>query len=211
MDLRALQRHFNDVLSALLTEELESHLKPFFTHPECTLFKLHAELFSVIQTALDASATMDIVPRLQNAVSACSTPILESLDGETGTKGVIPAIAAFRTSLAARAAKEYQTLQEAFVTGTSIPPPSLPPSAPFNSKAPAAPLLGRTRPVYEYVRLTLGVETHGLENWKLFANRGVNGERGIGRSVSIIYEAIRDGRMQGVMASMLGSKGNGHI
>lgn len=58
--------------------------------------------------------------------------------------------------------------------------------------------LGRTRPLYEFVRNDLGVRIHGLANLRGFKGEGLSGvgERSIGESVSIIYEAIRDRRVQ---------------
>ncbi|KAH8115294.1 phenylalanine ammonia-lyase [Phellopilus nigrolimitatus] len=67
---------------------------------------------------------------------------------------------------------------------------------------PAAPLLGRTRGVYAFVRGALRVGMHGRENLGKFAgglSRG-NG-RTIGGEVALVYEAIRDGRMRGVLVA----------
>ncbi|KAF8756383.1 Phenylalanine ammonia-lyase [Rhizoctonia solani] len=66
--------------------------------------------------------------------------------------------------------------------------------------APAAHLLGNTRPVYEFVRVELGVKMHGIDN----LNRFEEGWTGltVGQNVSVIYEAIRDGKLQEVIASL---------
>ncbi|KIJ51296.1 hypothetical protein M422DRAFT_26717 [Sphaerobolus stellatus SS14] len=206
LDLRAFQKNFHEILSSVLNEELATHMTPLFSQPESSLPKLHKHLLSAIRSALDSTTTMDTIPRFHNVVGSCTTPIFDALTHEGATGNILATVSAFRTSLAIRLAKEYQTLQEAFVNGTSSPPASFSGTDTFNPKAPASLLLGRTRPVYEYVRLTLGVETHGLENWRRFSHRGVHGERGIGRSVSIIYEAIRDGKMQGIIVGAFGSK-----
>ena len=87
---------------------------------------------------------------------------------------------------------------------------------------PAAPYLGKTRAVYEFVRGTLGVKWHGLENLHMFAaGTGVE-DISIGQKIAIIYEvcllpsililvrlltvvfsqAIRDGKMQPVVAGL---------
>ena len=68
----------------------------------------------------------------------------------------------------------------------------------------AAPFLGRTRLLYEFVRNELGVKIHGLPNLKGFKGEGLIevGERGIGENVSLIYEAIRDGRMQRTLVGL---------
>ena len=54
--------------------------------------------------------------------------------------------------------------------------------------APAAGYLGRTRPVYEFIRVTLGVKMHGRENASRF-EKGLGVEDvSIGQHISLIHE-----------------------
>ncbi len=54
--------------------------------------------------------------------------------------------------------------------------------------APAAPYLGKTRSVYEFVRVTLGIKMQGSENLHVFeAGPGVE-EVTIGQNISLIHE-----------------------
>lgn len=207
MDIRALQQQFYDILSPLIREELSTHIGPFLAKPDVSLPKLHTCVFAAIKASFESTTTMDIAPRLQTAVAACAVPIIDFLSSESHSPAdngsPIDAIVSLRSSLAQRATLEYRNLQECFVTGTAPAPSSRKASFRFSPKAPAAAYLGRTRPVYEFVRITLGIETHGLENWLGFASKGVDGERGVGRSISLIYEAIRDGSLQSLVANTI--------
>ncbi|QRV84145.1 phenylalanine ammonia-lyase [Ceratobasidium sp. AG-Ba] len=112
--------------------------------------------------------------------SFCTTH-RRSLGSELG------AIPAFRESVAVRSAELYERLRAEYLTGKRGP-------------APAAELLGNTRPVYEFVRVKLGVKMHGLDNLNRFEHGWT--DLSIGQNVALIYEAIRDGRMQEVVASL---------
>ena len=142
-----------------------------------------------ILASLDATTTMDAVPRLKAAASAATTPILDaiSLTCSSTNGDLVGAIGSFRTSFAERGAQILQDLRRSFLEG-SPPPPSG--AISYNSLAPAAPFLGRTRVLYEYIRVDLGVRMHGLENLKGFVNGlgNTEGQPGLGRAASIIYE-----------------------
>ncbi|KAF8520821.1 L-Aspartase-like protein [Gautieria morchelliformis] len=204
LDLRALQKHYNNALSRLLSEELTTHLA---THvPNTLMSSLHAQAMAAILASLDATTTMDAVQRLKTAASATTTPILDVISSASvSTNGdLVDALGAFRLSFAKRGAQILQDLRRSFVEGTPPPPSG---ATAYDPRAPAAPFLGRTRPVYEYVRVTLGVKTHGLENINKFDSGlgATEGQPGIGRNVSVIYEAIRDGKMQATVTRLFKS------
>ena len=54
--------------------------------------------------------------------------------------------------------------------------------------------------MYEFVRCTLGIKMHGYENLTLFEDGF--GDITVGGNVSVIYESIRDGKMQGVVIGL---------
>lgn len=187
LDLRALQKHYNAALSDLLTEELTIYLAGII--PTTVIPSLHSQVMTAILASLEATTTMDAIPRLRTVASTTTTPILDfvsscsvSINGD-----LVGAIAAFRSSFAKRAAQLLQDLRSSFLHGTSK---SLADTPGYNSLAPAALFLGRTRPVYEYIRIDLGIRTHGLENFNEFDNGlgNTEGQPGIGRNVSVIYE-----------------------
>jgi phenylalanine ammonia-lyase len=190
LDLRALQKHYNTALSNLLTEELTTHLSQHL--PGSSVHSLHSQILPAIIASLDATTTMDAIPRLETAASASTAPIVDFITSSTISSQVrgdiFGSIAAFRASFSRRGARTLQDLRHSFVSGT--PPPPFGGSSGYNPLAPAAPFLGRTRPVYEYIRVELGVRTHGLENWKRFEEGlgSIESQPGVGRNVSIIYE-----------------------
>lgn len=190
LDLRALQKHYNAALSRLLTEELTTHLSAHV--PTAAMSSLHSRIMTAILAALESTTTMDAVPRLRTVASATTTPILDFVaSSSTSTTGdLVGAIAAFRGSFAQRGAQLLQDLRSSFLQGTAAPPSG---ATAYNPLAPAAHFLGRTRPVYEYIRVDLGVRTHGKENFNKFDNGlgNTEGQPGIGRNVSIIYEVRR--------------------
>jgi len=203
LDLRALQRHYNVALSKLLTEEFTAH---FSAHlPESLIPSLHSRVLPAILASLDSTTTMDAVPRLQTVAAASTGPILDfvtSIEVAPQVKGdMLGSIASFRASFSEHAAQILQDLRRSFVSGK---PPARSKGTAFNPRAPAAAFLGRTRPMYEYIRIELGVRTHGQENWTEFEGGLGNFESqpGIGRNVSVIYEAIRDGKMQAVATKL---------
>ena len=63
----------------------------------------------------------------------------------------------------------------------------------------------KTRRVYTFVREQLDVEMHGEANFQGFVSDDGTpnyGKRSIGESVGIIYQAIRSGRVEKVLAGL---------
>jgi phenylalanine ammonia-lyase len=56
--------------------------------------------------------------------------------------------------------------------------------------------------IYQFVRITLGVKMHGVENHSTFANGLGLDDVTIGQNISLIQEAIRDGKMQAVVVAL---------
>ncbi|KAG8776825.1 hypothetical protein FRC12_000687 [Ceratobasidium sp. 428] len=175
VDLRAQQRELATGVAKIVSEELGRN---FAT----SLASLQGPVFKAIMDSFEATSTMDAVPRMRTAAAAASAPLLDLLNGSDF--GAIPA---FREAVASRSAELYENLRVEYLTGRRGP-------------APAAELLGNTRPVYEFVRVKLGVKMHGLDNLNRF-EEGFT-DLSIGQNVALIYESIRDGRMQDVVASL---------
>jgi phenylalanine ammonia-lyase len=166
LDLRAMQADFSAELSALVTEELRTHFGAQATGALC------ARVLGVMHRVLDNSTTMDAGPRMA-AVARAATPVL--VDAFAGTSCTLADVAAFGDAVARRAALALVALREQYLGGARGP-------------TPASRLLSRTRPLYEFVRVTLGIRMHGEENRALFP-RGVGvDEQSIGQNVSLIHE-----------------------
>jgi phenylalanine ammonia-lyase len=141
-------------------------------------------------------------------VVAASVPILVDFftTGPSVDPSALSAIPAFRASVASRATSLLVALRKEYLSGA-------------RGQAPASDYLGRTRPIYEFIRLTLGIRMHGSENESAFANGLGVEDVTIGQNVTLIHEvrdtildemrgsswctqAIRDGKMQAVVANL---------
>jgi len=238
--MRALQLEFDHGVQAILLEELEKHFGTVIS--SASLPSMHASLMNVVRDMLDTTASKDAAPRMELVAQGCTGPLvnffLALLPAPVSTSAVSPTpligalepssppalapeainpitaalslIPSFRESFASRSVTLLSSLRTAYISGARGP-------------APASPYLAHgTRPIYEFVRLTLGVRMHGWENSKMFDtgamaasrdgsmddNKGVttSGELGfderegtVGMNASIIYESIRDGKMQAVV------------
>ncbi|KAI9441665.1 L-Aspartase-like protein [Lactarius indigo] len=100
-----------------------------------------------------------------------------------------PRFPAFRASVASRATSLLVTLRKEYLSGA-------------RGQAPASKHLNKTRPIYEFVRKTLGIRMHGSENESVFSNGLGVEDVTVGQNVSLIHEAIRDGKMQAIVAGL---------
>ncbi|KAI0034707.1 phenylalanine ammonium lyase [Vararia minispora EC-137] len=189
LDLRALQAELAAELHTIVHDELRAYFPSLMQAPGASAFE--ARVLTAMTGALDSTSTMDAVPRMV-AVAATSTPLLVSaLAGSPlVSEYSLTAFTDFRDTVAARAAFALSDLREQYLSGK-------------RGSAPARRVLNRTRPLYEFVRVTLGISMHGEENRTLFP-RSVGGvdEQTIGQNVSLIHEAIRDGKMQSTVAGL---------
>jgi len=238
--MRALQLEFDHGVQAILWEELEKYFGAVIS--STSLPSMHASLMSVVRDMLDATASKDVAPRMELVAQGCTGPLVnfflalppapvstpltgalepssppapapEVINPITAALSLIPS---FRESFASRSVTFLSSLRTAYISGARGP-------------APASPYLAHgTRPIYEFVRFTLGVRMHGWENFKMFdtgamaASRDgsmddneeviTSGELGfderegtVGMNASIIYESIRDGKMQAVVFDLFAS------
>ncbi|KAF7306124.1 Phenylalanine ammonia-lyase [Mycena chlorophos] len=180
LDLRALQVEFIAALQKLVVEELRAALGSIAPADDAQA------VFDAMQTALDRTTHMDAEDQMNEVASASSTPLLKLV---AQGKFTATAVTSFQTTIARRGTDLLQTLRGDFLYGRRGP-------------APAHLLLGKTRPVYEFVRIQLGVKMHGLENYTAFENVA---DGTLGENITKIYEAIRDGEMARVVAGLFAS------
>lgn len=141
---------------------------------------LTTKVLSAAQTSLDTSGSMDAPARMKKMASTTTIPLFDFLTELTLPDAISSGIAmvsipSFRSHLASRATALLDQLRRDYLSGQ-------------RGAAPASPYLNKTRMVYEFVRLTLGVKMHGSENYARFAKGlGVEDET-IGQNISRIHE-----------------------
>ncbi|KAF8891770.1 L-Aspartase-like protein [Infundibulicybe gibba] len=192
LDLRALQTELTIGLNQIVTEEVAISFGSSLSGPN--LVALTKKITSVMRDTLDTTSTMDAPERMQKVAASSSTTLIDFFTGpgftDAATTGsALTNIPAFRSHVASRATTLLDELRRDFLSGARGP-------------APASAYLNKTRPIYEYVRVTLGIRMHGSENYNRFS-KGLGVEDvTIGQNVSLIHEAIRDGKMQSTVVKM---------
>ncbi|CAE6421238.1 unnamed protein product [Rhizoctonia solani] len=176
VDLRAQQYELAQGVAQIINEELVKNFSA------SSIASVQAPVFKAVMESYEVTSTMDAVPRMKTAAAAATAPLIDSLPDSD-----LASIKAFRTAVGDRSGELYTRLQGEYLRGE-------------RGDAPAAQLLGNTRPVYEFVRVQLGVKMHGIDNYNQF-EEGWTGLT-VGQNVSVIYEAIRDGQLQDVVASL---------
>ncbi|KAK7463520.1 Protein pal1 [Stygiomarasmius scandens] len=189
LDLRALRRELNDGLKGILSSTLKSAFGSAFGSEEQPMCN---RLFRQIDQTLDKTSTMDVVDQMNAVASSCVSVLVEHFTSRSQENDQITSmfrsIPEFRTNLSSRATELMNKLRASYLSGEKGP-------------TPASPYLGKTKLVYEYIRVTLGIKMHGADNLSGFSNEmGENDS--IGQKISLIHEAIRDGKMQKVVVGL---------
>ncbi|KAK7045621.1 transmembrane protein [Paramarasmius palmivorus] len=187
LDLRALEVEFKDGVQRIVREELSI---TYNTLSYAELSSLTAAVFNATVAGWESTSSMDATARMQKIGSTNSTVLLDFFTREKPDDiSALASIPKFRQTFATRATSLLNDLRSDYLTGK-------------RGQAPASSYLNKTKPLYEFVRKTLGIKMHGLENLQRFPNgHGVDAQTS-GQDVSLIHEAIRDGRMQPVIVSM---------
>ncbi|EIM82653.1 phenylalanine ammonia-lyase [Stereum hirsutum FP-91666 SS1] len=189
LDLRALQFEFYSEVGGIVREELHRHFSSLLAPADITC--LLTTIMPKIRKSLDETAKMDAVPRMKQVASSSVDTLLDFISTHSNSPAgnILSAITGFRDSFALRASKSLDSLRSAFLRNGRGP-------------APASPYLKNTRPLYEFVRNTLGIKMHGIENLGGFSEGlGVQAVS-TGENISRIHEAIRDGTTRGVIVNM---------
>lgn len=140
--------------------------------------ELSVKLMREMQHTLDKTTTMDNADRMHAVAASTSTLLLTQLTTSTAITDVGAALAAipeFQSRVTSKAIDLQERLRKEFLSGERGP-------------APAAPLLGRTKVLYTFIRQNLGVRMHGSENFGFFKNGIGRDEVTIGQNISVIYE-----------------------
>ncbi|KAF7362282.1 Phenylalanine ammonia-lyase [Mycena venus] len=189
-DLRALQADFRRGLAEIVQEELRAHFGAQFDSVDD--LPLLNKLLSAMYHVVDHTTSMDAAARMVKVAEATTSLLVEFFMTSSDALLSVAAIGAlprFRETVASRAAEKLVALREEYLLGARGP-------------APATAWLGKTRPIYEFIRITLGIRMHGTENLGVFREGLGVQDLTVGQNVSLIHEAIRDGKMQAIVMGL---------
>lgn len=192
LDLRALQKELVEGMNRIASEELAK-----FFGQSVSIYELRSLTINIsrtMQESLEATSTMDATERMHQVAASTTTQLVDFFTGphfkDTASLGfILASVPGFRAIVASRATSLLDNLRRDYLSGA-------------RGAAPASRYLNKTRPLYEYVRLTLGIRMHGSENYSRFVNGLGVDDVTVGQNVSLIHEAIRDGKLQSVIIDM---------
>jgi phenylalanine ammonia-lyase len=174
LDLRALQFDFSASINNLTRDLLIRHFGAHLSTAQ--LDALYPSVTRAIARALDQTSNVDALQRLSQVAAATTTPLVDFCTSEGHSAlGALAGITVFRAELAEEGARRLNALRAEYLEGKKGP-------------APASQYLGKTKAMYEFVRLTLGIRMHGIENlheWE--AGAGME-QASIGEDISLIHE-----------------------
>ncbi|KAG1740886.1 phenylalanine ammonia-lyase [Suillus paluster] len=211
LDLRALGEELREALPGLVRSSLLNAF-PSLTD-DTTATSLVAACLPALTETLDHTTTLETSARMHKVAGACVVSLITALSTSPVQGADLGELPVFIASFATRLVKKLTELRCAYlgvqpnaVRGAS--PSAEETEVAWRGPAPASKYLApRTRALYMFVRVTLGVRMHGARNLKgdVFGTRdGLDGGDGtIGNGVSVICEAIRDGRVGRVVVEML--------
>ena len=178
LDLRSLQHEFHEGLIKIASEEFSTAFGSILSENDSTPIK--AKVVSVLHETFDATSTMDAAERMQKVAASSTIPLLDFFTGPSFSNPsllsfALTSIPTFRGRVASRCYFLLDDLRRDYLSGA-------------RGAAPASRHLNRTRPVYEFVRLTLGIRMHGSENYHRFVNGLGVEDVTIGQNISLIHE-----------------------
>jgi phenylalanine ammonia-lyase len=170
-----MQDEFLKALDNIIAEEISSSFASSLS--ETQISAVVAPAMAASHTSFAQTSNMDAEGRLTEMMGCVSRTVTDVLILSATTDGVVPlaALGSFQANAARRGSALLQDVRRAYLNGERGP-------------APASRYLQGTRPVYDFVRNTLGIRMHGKENFDEFElGLGVE-DVTIGESVSMIYE-----------------------
>jgi phenylalanine ammonia-lyase len=182
LDLRAMQLEFAEGLENIIAEELSAAFGSSVTRSDL-VSRLHVTLCGTF----DQTSTMDCYERMDKVAASGSNILIDYLS--TNDPSLMAEIPTFRARVSEKSAQLLDRLRHEYLSGARGP-------------APASPYVNKTKPIYEFVRLTLGIRMHGNENYTRFINGPGTEDQTIGQNISLIHESIRDGKMQDVVIGL---------
>ena len=178
LDLRALQHEFHQGLTKIASEEFSTAFGSVLCG-DCEP-SIKTKVSSVMHETFDATSTMDAKERMQKVAASSTTTLLDYFTGPSFPDpslagSALSSIPTFRSRTAERLTVLLDELRRDYLSGA-------------RGKAPASRYLNKTRPVYEFVRVTLGIRMHGSENYHRFSEGLGVEDVTVGQNVSLIHE-----------------------
>jgi phenylalanine ammonia-lyase len=178
LDLRALQHEFYEGLITIVSAEFSSAFG--FVLSEDASKGISAQVASIMHETFNATSTMDAKERMQKVAASSTTTLLDFFTGPSFSDAslvgsALSSIPTFRSRVAERLTLLLDELRRDYLSGS-------------RGKAPASKYLNKTRPVYEFVRVTLGIRMHGSENYHRFSDGLGVEDVTVGQNVSLIHE-----------------------
>lgn len=178
LDLRALQHEFLQGFDKIISEELTAALGSYL--PKSPLVSLTADVYKAMKESFESTSTMDVTARMEKVAASSTTVLVDSITAPgfvapAHVGSMLTSIPAFRSRVSSRTTALLDQLRHAYLSGA-------------RGAAPARPFLNKTRPVYDFVRITLGIKMHGSENYHRFVNGLGVDDVTIGQNVSLIHE-----------------------
>jgi phenylalanine ammonia-lyase len=131
-----------------------------------------------MKATLERTSTMDAADQMLEVASSSSTMLLNfiaSPEYASSQGSTLAAIPGFQAKVALQGATLLNKLRREFLSGQ-------------RGASPASPYLGKTRSVYEFIRVKLGIRMHGAENYNSFVNGLGVDDVTVGQNASVIYE-----------------------
>ncbi|KAL5051717.1 hypothetical protein BDW71DRAFT_171669 [Aspergillus fruticulosus] len=192
LDLRALHNTFLENAIAQLHSVTEHILSPYLSRP--ALEGLNESLDQHLTQSWPMTNRFSPADRVRTVIEQAIPVLLEHLKSHHGPS--LGDLDAWKTMARDLLNVVYQETEEAFFLKQHTPD-----------------LLGEgSKAVYEMVRQELGIPFHqGFIEHPTAGNETLNGraKKTIGSWISIIYEAIRDGRLMSPLIQVLAPAGNG--
>jgi phenylalanine ammonia-lyase len=178
LDLRALQLELLAGLDKIVHEELDHNFG--FALSASQLVSLAYEVCKVISDTFESTSTMDAAEHMENVANSSMASLVKFVTSPNITSPsiagtILTSIPTFCSTVASRGVALIDHLRREYLFGEKGP-------------TPASVHLNKTRPVYEFVRLTLRIPMHGAENYARFENQFDAVENNIGQNISLIHE-----------------------
>lgn len=185
LDLRYLEFAFKEKFNPSILDSLTTSFSSFLSTEE--ILTLAPKIRSAIWRRLEQTTSVDLTPRWEDAFAFVSSLVLDALSTSSikSVESPITSITLWRTTSSTSAVALTKSIRESFFLSNA------------SSVSPTSSYLGNTRPLYEFVRHTLGVKSRRGD---VYLGKQ---EATIGSAVSKIYESIKDGRINRVLVEMM--------
>ncbi|EJF64765.1 PAL-domain-containing protein [Dichomitus squalens LYAD-421 SS1] len=193
LDLIALQHEFQLEVDNILRKQLQvsfgQHLSDVDFDSIFGVISRQSRHSLELTSTMDAAARMRAIAARNDSIPVSAYPGLNPRFAPGTSSVILQRIVSFRAQLAERLTASLVRLWKEYLSGVK-------------GWAPAAAYLGKSRGVYEFIRTTLGIRMHGAENAHDFKEGPGVEDQTIGQDISLIHEAIRDGKMQDVVVGL---------